>query len=244
MSYVMRVFWSGTMIDAYVIRVKSDNTADHAALKLKQTAPKNVNVIMFDAVEPKSVPKKLKYYGLRWNYPWESEAFDVPSGLVKKAYPTLIKEKRIACFLSHYILWKRCVKNDVPIVIHEHDAIYYADDELPLETFAKSRYNIIGLNTPDKATRLSNIYHNRVQESEEGDVVRAPSIDRPEIPQGIAGNSSYYMEPAGAKKMVDLVDQYECWPNDALMCRQLVPLLGQTKKYYTYMQGLESTTSR
>ena len=45
MSYAMRVFWSGTMIDAYVIRVKSDNTADHAALKLERTAPKNVNII-------------------------------------------------------------------------------------------------------------------------------------------------------------------------------------------------------
>ena len=83
------------MIDAYVIRVKSDNTAVHAAMKIVQTAPNNVNVIMFDAVEPKNVPKKMKYYGLMWNYPWESEAFDVPSGLVKKAYPTLIKEKRI-----------------------------------------------------------------------------------------------------------------------------------------------------
>jgi GR25 family glycosyltransferase involved in LPS biosynthesis len=114
------------MIDAYVIRVKDDNTAVHAAMKIEQTAPSNVNVIMFDAVKPKDVAKKIRYHGLRWNYPWESEELDIQSGLIKKAYPTLVKEKRIACFFSHYILWKRCVKNDTPIVIHEHDAIYYA----------------------------------------------------------------------------------------------------------------------
>ena len=231
------------MIDAYVIRVKDDNTASHAALKIQQTASKNVNVIMFDAVKPKDVAKKLRYFGLRWNYPWESEELDIQSGLIKKAYPTLVKEKRIACFFSHYILWKRCVKNDVPIVIHEHDAIYYDDGELPLEDFAKSRFNIIGLNSPEKATRLATIYDRIVQESD-GDIVRAPLIDQEMIPQGIAGNSSYYIEPAGAQKMIDLVSEYGCWPNDAIMCRQLVPTLGQTKKYYTYVQGLESTTSR
>jgi len=231
------------MIDAYVIRVKDDNTAVHAAMKIEQTAPSNVNVIMFDAVKPKDAAKKMKYYGLRWNYPWESEELDIESGLIKKAYPTLVKEKRIACFFSHYILWKRSVKKDIPIVIHEHDAIYYAGGELPLEDFAKSKFNIIGLNSPEKATRLAMIYDRVVQESE-GDIVRAPSIDQQMVPQGIAGNSSYYIEPAGAQKMIDLVREYGCWPNDAIMCRQLVPTLGQTKKYYTYVQGLESTTSR
>ena len=231
------------MIDAYVIRVKDDNTASHAALKILRTAPNNVNVIMFDAVKPKDVAKKIRYFGLRWNYPWESEELDIQSGLIKKAYPTLVKEKRIACFFSHYLLWIRCVKNEVPIVIHEHDAIYYNDSERPLEDFAKSRFNIIGLNSPEKATRLAAMYDRVVQESE-GDIVRAPSIDQELIPQGIAGNSSYYIEPAGAQKMIDLVREYGIWPNDAIMCRQLVPTLGQTKKYYTYVQGLESTTSR
>ena len=47
----------------------------------------------------------------------------------------------------------------------------------------------------------------------------------------------------GAREMVSITEQYGAWPNDALMCRQLVPRLGQSKKYYTYVQGLESTTS-
>ena len=132
---------------------------------------------------------------------------------------------------------------DEPIVIHEHDAIYYSEDELLLEQFAKSSFDIIGLNDPRGATRLASIYDNRVQEQQLA-LCRAPLIDQHMVPQGIAGNSAYYIEPAGAQKMLSLVKEYGAWPNDALMCRQLVPTLGQSKKYYTYVQGLESTTSR
>jgi len=63
------------------------------------------------------------------------------------------------------------------------------------------------------------------------------------VPQGIAGNSSYWINPQGAQIMIDLTKEYGAWPNDALMCRQLVTSLGQSKKYYTYVQGLQSTTS-
>lgn len=231
------------MINGYIITVKNDSTAVHAAGKLKQTAPKNVNLQDFDAVTKKRVSVLLKGEGIEWNYPWQTEEFDIKSGLIKKPYPTAVKEKRIGCFLSHYLLWKRCIKYDEPIIIHEHDAIYYSDEELPLEQFAKSQFNIIGLNDPRKATRLAELYDRQVQEQQLA-LCRAPLIDQHMVPQGIAGNSAYYIEPVGAQKMLSLVKEYGAWPNDALMCRQLVPTLGQTKKYYTYVQGLQSTTSR
>ena len=231
------------MIKGYIIQLKSDTISTRAVIKLKRSAPTNVNLQDFDAVTEKRVSVLLKGEGIEWNYPWSMDEFDYKSGLLKKPYPTAIKEKRMACFLSHYLLWKRCAKNDEPIIIHEHDAIYYSDEELPLEQFAKSRFNIIGLNNPRGATRLAQIYDRKIQEQENA-LSRAPDIDHVMVPQGIAGNSSYYMEPAGAKKMLALVEEYGAWPNDALMCRQLVPTLGQTKKYYTYVQGLESTTSR
>ena len=74
-------------------------------------------------------------------------------------------------------------------------------------------------------------------------IQRPPVIDYTHVPQGIAGNSAYIMKPSGAKKMLDLVDEYGLWPNDALMCRQLVPTLGVTKQYYTKVLGFGSTTS-
>jgi GR25 family glycosyltransferase involved in LPS biosynthesis len=197
---------------------------------------------IFDAVTPDNVDELMKTNKVYWNYPWESEEIDFASGLIKKAYPTKDPKKRMACFMSHYLLWQRCIKDNVPIIIHEHDAIYYNDEPLPLEDFEKSKYNIIGLNNPRGATRLSAVYDRVVQESI-GKIVRAPTIDGDMVPQGIAGNSSYYINPTGAHQMASLTSKYGAWPNDALMCRQLVGTLGQTKKYYTYVQGLQSTTS-
>ena len=43
--------------------------------------------------------------------------------------------------------------------------------------------------------------------------------------------------------MLNLVKEHGLWPNDALMCRQLVPKLSVTKKFYTQIQGTRSTTT-
>lgn len=230
------------MIDVYVIRVRGDEIADRAYRRLATSAPSNVRVNPFDAITPDQVDRLMKKYKLKWTYPWEGQDFDFKSGLILTAYPTVEPKKRIGCFISHYMLWERCVKNNVPIIIHEHDAIYYSEEDLPLDSFADSKYDIIGLNNPMGATRLARAYDRVVQESN-GDIVRAPSIDDHNVPQGIAGNSSYYIEPTGAHRAISLTKEYGCWPNDALMNRQLIPTLGQTKKYYTYVQGLRSTTT-
>ena len=70
-----------------------------------------------------------------------------------------------------------------------------------------------------------------------------PWIDDQTIPQGLAGNSAYIITPAGAEQLIKLVKEYGLWPNDAIMCRQLVRRLGVTKKFYTHIQNLRSTTT-
>lgn len=229
-------------IRLYVITLKGDPQSEKGYAHLESTIPQNAHVHRFDAVVPKRVSVLSRTHKIEWKYPWSGEEMDLKSGLIKRAYPTKEPNKRIACFLSHYLLWKRCIELDEPIIIHEHDACYFNNSELPLDQFNKSYYDIIGLNDPSRATRLASLYHEKVQESE-GNIVRAPIIDQHMVPQGIAGNSSYHIKPRGAREMVSLTKQYGAWPNDALMCRQLVSRLGQSKKYYTYVQGLESTTS-
>ena len=71
-----------------------------------------------------------------------------------------------------------------------------------------------------------------------------PTIDEFNIPQGLAGNSAYIIKPSGAEKMIELVFKYGLWPNDALMCKQLVDKIGVTKTFYTRVQGLTSTTTQ
>ena len=43
--------------------------------------------------------------------------------------------------------------------------------------------------------------------------------------------------------MISLVKEYGAWPNDAIMCRQLIFGLGVTKTYYTKTQNMKSTTT-
>ena len=230
------------MIDCYVICIMNNPLSEESAARLAESMPRYANLHSFDAVTPERVFARAKRYNLVWNYPWSGTEMDIKSGLLKSAYPTAVKEKRIGCFLSHYFLWQKGFDDDKPIIIHEHDAVYKSHDPLPIDKFKKSKYDIIGLNDPFGATRRSSEYDRVVQESP-GDIVRAPLIDDISVPQGIAGNSSYYIEPSGAVKMMQLTAEYGMWPNDALMCRQLVPTLGQTKQYYTYVQGTASTTT-
>ena len=70
-----------------------------------------------------------------------------------------------------------------------------------------------------------------------------PTIDEFNVPQGLAGNSAYIIKPAGANTMLKLSKEHGMWPNDALMCKQLVPNLGVTRSFYTRIQGLRSTTT-
>lgn len=231
------------MINAYVIRIKDNKQSSRAADRLILSMPPILKPVIFDAIVPDQVDRLMKKYKLKWTWPWEGQQFDFKSGLIMTAYPTAEPKKRIGCFLSHYMLWERCVKHDEHMIINEHDALYFSSENLPIEKFEESRYNIIGLNTPIRATRLASGYDRVVQEST-NDIVRAPEIDNHNIPQGLAGNSSYYIKPEGAQHMINLTKEHGCWPNDALMCRQLVPKLGQTRHYYTGIQGIESTTTR
>ena len=231
------------MINAYIIAIKGNETSQRAAARLSDSMPSNVVANMFDAIVPDQVERLMKKYRLKWTWPWVGEEYNFKAGIVMKPYQTVDPKKRMGCFISHYMLWERCTKHGEPIIIHEHDALYFSNEHLPIHELEKSWYNIIGLNSPAGATRMANAYDRVVQESE-GKIVKAPLIDDHHVPQGIAGNSSYYIKPEGAKIMMDLTKEYGCWPNDALMCRQLVSTLGQTKHYYTGVQGIASTTTK
>ena len=230
------------MINSYIITIKGDLISESGAQVCENSAPDNIKTHRFDAITPDKVDEMMKSHSLEWKYPWQGEELDFQSGLKKSAYPTKDPKKRIACFLSHYMLWKKCAKGTKPMIIQEHDSewrprIFFNDALLDMSLF-----NVIGLNDPRAATRKPDVYHAEVQ-IQEGSVVKAPKIDDDQVPQGIAGNSCYYIKPSGAKQLIKLVDEYGAWPNDAIMCRQLLPTLGQTKNYYARVQGLRSTTS-
>lgn len=241
---------------AFVITIPGHEVSEQAAANCIESSKKvgnDFDIEVFDAVVPKQVNKLLKDFKIRWNYPWEGEVFDFKTGLKKKAYPTVNREARIACALSHYTLWHKCANQSIsvpgtslqvgipePFLILEHDARFVS--KLDYDYIENSNYEIVGINNPLFATRLANFFKKKVEEGKR-EIVPAPNIDTYEVPQGLAGNSAYVIKPKGADNMLKLVNDHGLWPNDALMCRQLVSKLGVTKKFYTEVQGTPSTTT-
>ena len=228
---------------SYVITLTGDTDSIQGARRLTESATKHdntFNILTHEATIPEQVDTFMQHWNLEWNWPWEQPARDLKSGIFKTPYLTAHKNKRIACFLSHYKLWRECANTNESFMIFEHDAII--TKKILWEKIEESRYDVIGMNDPRRATRKSEIYHEKVQE-QNGFVVGCPKIDMDQIAQGLAGNSAYYLKPAGAKRLIELVDEFGAWPNDAIMCRQLMPgKLGQLKVYCTTVQSMVSTT--
>ena len=229
---------------AFAILVPDNKTSMAGFQELNDSYDKyghNDGLEMHEAISVDKVEMIAAGNGLNWNYPWEGKVSDLKSGLIKSAYTTADPRKRISCFVSHWYLWQKCVKLDEMILILEHDSRFIK--KLPADsTFARADFDIIGINDPSMATRKSKLYHDMILERVDF-FQPVPRIDEFNIPQGLAGNSAYVIKPAGAKLMLELSQEYGMWPNDALMCYQLVPKLGVTRNFYTRIQGLRSTTT-
>ena len=200
---------------------------------------------IFEATIAENAEDHLSKLLLEWNYPWEGVVTDLKTGLKKSAYPTQNRLNRIACAISHYRLWAVCVKTDKPMLIMEHDAIFI--QRLRYDNLLEdNHYNIIGINNPIGNTRKSHEFHKILQQSvdrENTGIIPVPTIDNFDIPQGLAGNSAYIIKPKGARMCIKAASEHGLWPNDALMCKQLIPHMGVTKAYYTNTQRVVSTTT-
>lgn len=226
----------------YAIVIKDSEVSEHGFRQLNQSSMKVKNdftIERFNAVVPSQVDDLLLKYDIQWNYPWNGEVIDFASGLTKKAYPTANPKARIAAALSHYTLWNECAILNQPFLILEHDAYFVNKIDFdPSET----SHHVIGINNPLGATRKSRAFHELVLKNI-NKFQPVPTIDEPNVPQGLAGNSAYIIKPAGAERLIDLVKEYGLWPNDAIMCKQLMLKLGVTRKFYTNLQNLRSTTT-
>jgi len=233
-------------MDGYVIYVENNIHSEQGVSYLKESikhfAPW-INLHKLKAITDKSeIDQFMKKENIHWNYPWSGSQQDFATGLKKSAYPTKNPYSRISCAIMHYSLWKKTAIENKPIFVFEHDAIFIKD--IPENFTEGNKAPIIGLNSPFGATRIPTAYNNFVQTyNGDKEIIPAPRIDHSYIPQGLAGNSAYYITPNGGSIMLNLTKEHGLWPNDALMCRQLVPGLSVTKTYYTKVQGIQSTTS-
>jgi len=227
---------------AYAIVIKDNPTSEKGYENLVRSYidfNQEFPLKRFDAVTPATVDNVLDNTDLKWNYPWQGEVIDFATGLTKKAYQTKNEKARIACALSHYLLWEQCVMLDKPILILEHDSVFIKKiDFSPDDT----GYDIIGINNPLGCTRKSKVFHDKILKNNRFFQLAPYVDDNTKYPQGLAGNSAYMVKPEGAHDLIRLVVKYGLWPNDAIMCRQLIDV-AVTRKFYTRVQGLPSTTT-
>lgn len=241
------------MIDAYIIRIDNKGAQTEAAASCLASIRKTdsqVNPIFFGATVPDTIDKHLKnefsyYDSTKWKWTWPTDpsqnGLDLKTGMYKFCYEAADQKKKLACTLSHMRLWDKCVTDNKPIVILEADARFirqFNSDEVRGTT-------ICGLNDPRNATRRAKIFHDKAR-AKNGvqDVPTVNRIGEPPVPQGIAGNSAYYITPEGAKALLDFVTRNGAWPNDALMCKEMFPNLRIVYPYFTKVDVTESTTTR
>lgn len=228
---------------AYAIVINKHTVSENGFHEL-QVSSKGVGndftIERFNAIEPPQVNALMKQKKLQWNYPDKGSVLDPWSELRKTAYGGKDPLRRVACSLSHFLLWEKCVESNEPILVLEHDAIFVRKPDI--DSLVESQYGVIGINSPTNATFSANRFDEMVQQGKEN-IQPVPMIASKEVPQGLAGNSAYIIKPFAAKHLIELCYKYGLWPNDAIMCQQLCEFLGVTKTYYTRVQGLRSTTT-
>ena len=176
--------------------------------------------------------------------------FDLTTGLFLKPYNQPQVRITAMCTFSHMALWLQCIKEDRPIIILEHDAYLRStitsDD---IAEFEEHKVKLCSLNSPVSqngvVTRKGRLYHELVQK-QDGPFVNVPTIntgDDPPLPQGLPGNSAYYITPWAAEQLIRKMAEVGVWPNDALMCKEFFPWLKVAKHYFTDIQKMRSTTT-
>ncbi len=244
-----------------------NDTASLAAARAAVDSIRKYNSVLMPMIIPAVTPETLdaELGSFRktikdWTYPHKpgDSRIDIKSGMTLSAYNAKDYLKVVSCMVSHMKCWRMSLMLNTTVVVLEHDAIFTKKFDLFNDFYGSGRdTSIIQLNNPLGATRKSQTFYDGLQlqltetgndnEVKEGytRLLDAPWVDTDRVsPQGLAGNSAYVMNPGPAFKLFKLIDEHGLWPNDAIMCKQLLGegILKVAYPHYTKLQGVASTT--
>ena len=189
-----------------------------------------IEVTRFDATPAAEAEAALRHYGLRWTW-----MVDNRTTLRHHAYGGHLA--RIGCAMSHYRLWRWSAETGLPLLILEHDAVFLRRfDPQPFQAACM-------INDPAGATRMGQWWSDRMRERGQGVWAKTRLPQDPAIPDGLAGNSAYMLQPECAERLVGLYHELGCWPNDATLCWQLVDGLEELYPWVTRVEQAVSTTT-
>jgi GR25 family glycosyltransferase involved in LPS biosynthesis len=224
-------------VKAFVITLRGHEYSERKAERCIQTARDigGIEVERFDAIDWRQAEAEMERQGLRWTWAKLNTADDVCkfTGLKQRPYGNLLP--KMGCALSHLVLWQRCVQDQEPFMILEHDAVF----ERRFDPFAFGA--ICQINDPDGATPRGRWWSEQMRERGPG-VYAKTHIFPDDVPDGLAGNSAYVIKPHAAQAAVNKVTEIGLWPNDALLCRQFFDLQ-ELYPFVTHVEQEVSTSS-
>jgi GR25 family glycosyltransferase involved in LPS biosynthesis len=220
---------------AYVITLHNNEFSQRKANRCIETGKVvgKVDVEKFTAIDKTNAQQVMKEHGLKWTYAHNNTkpALCPISGLKQIPYYNANLNSKIGCSMSHYLLYKKCVELDEPIIILEHDAVFIR--EMPEVDFK----GILQINDPRGAGKNGRrLSESMITRGAVGVQPKTPNTTDPLVPDGIAGNSAYVIKPFAAQELIDKYHTLGIWPNDAIMCVQLFPYL---EEYYPFITRVE-----
>ena len=197
---------------------------------IRSAASCGLTVETFPATGKDDAEAVMRHHGLKWTW---GEGRCPVTKLNQHSYGGGLA--RVGCAMSHFRLWLECTE---PMLVLEHDAVFLRP--LPDVEFK----SICQVNDPDGATRRGKWWSEQMRKRGPG-VFPATWVTDPKdrIPDGLAGNSAYLVKPHAAQRLVELYRTVGVWPNDATMCKQLVPDLEELYPFVTKVEQTVSTTN-
>lgn len=210
---------------AFVITLEGDEYSERVADRCIESA--NIRVEKFTACTGAESRLRLDGHRLKWTWGGGYK------GMVHKPYGGN-HDRRVACFISHYELWMLCASLDEPFLILEHDAVFVR----PFKEFEFE--SVCMINDPLGATPRGDWWNEQMVKRGPGVWPKTRVFDDTR-PDGLAGGSAYVINPAAALRLMDLAHNVGAWPNDALLCRQLVDGLQEHYPFITEVRPERST---
>lgn len=162
--------------EGYIITIETNSNSVRVSERCADSAFKfGIHTNIFSAYTPRHEPIRIL----------ESKGVDTIGLHDSRNYSYI--DAAAGCFLSHFMLWEKCVQINKPIIIFEHDAIVI--NEIPLDILDGTGFDqVVNLGTP--ATGIHKI-------PEFTGVGLLSSSHR------FKGTYGYAIKPTGALKLID-----------------------------------------
>lgn len=230
---------------AFVIAIYGNKYSTKRAGECMVSGKKHgVEVLRWHAINKEIAEDTMKKEGLEWTWAnMNTRKMICPkTGLQQFPYAAADLRAIIGCSMSHYLLWKHCVRINEAILILEHDAVFINDFPENIE------FNgICQINDPNGATRKGGWWSQQMKQRGSigvHDKTWVTTEAERLIPDGLAGNSAYMIKPWAAQELINKFKEVGVWPNDATMCNQMFPYLEEYYPFITRVNQTQSTTVR